>query len=450
MLSMSPRRRRRRRGASTPLFGAPKTRMMEETAERPGLVNYLVSAGMMLVLVVLIFLQPDMATAAVLVSMWLAMVFESDMPVRYMILTALLGLAGLYPMWRLTELLGFEYMQDRVLGFFNPEPDYQVGQALIAIGSGELWGKGLGQGTQSQLRYLPARHTDFIFAVTAEELGYAGIMLLFLLYAVLFYRLLRAILLASDTYGRLLATGVLAMILFQFVINIGMNLYGGGFFFYGITLVLTGIGIYVYGLFSRQLLTWSGAMQILLGLVMIALSPDMNSQKWVAACAFGIGFPAFALMVDRTVERSVARELLLSLGWLALVLVPAFAAASISQDSRFETWPHVSWSGYLQQVGEEGAESIVVKLPAGTHVPVSMKIDGDLLQPIAQPPPLILRTTRAAELAVERGEVMGISHGDGKWNSRYDYRIKKWDIRGRLSPTEGPTIDLSFQVLLER
>ena len=234
------------------------------------------------------------------------------------------------------------------------------------------------------------------------------------------------------------------------VINIGMNLYGGGFFFYGITLVLTGIGIYVYGLFSRQLLTWSGAMKILLGLVMIALSPDLNVQKWVAACAFGIGFPAFALMVDRTVERSVARELLLSLGWLALVLAPAFAAASISQDSRFETWPHVSWSGYLQQVGEEGTESIVVKLPAGTHVPVSMNIDGDLLQPIAQPPPLILRTTRAAELAVERGEVMGISHGDGKWNSRYDYRIKNWDIRGRLSPTEGPTIDLSFQVLLER
>jgi rod shape determining protein RodA len=222
--AMLSRRRRRRRGASMPLFGAPKTRMMEETAERPGLVNYLVSAGMMLVLVALIFLQPDMATAAVLVSMWLAMVFESDMPARYMVLTALLGLAGLYPMWKLTELLGFEYMQNRVLGFFNPEPDYQVGQALIAIGSGGFWGKGLFQGTQSQLRFLPIRHTDFIFAVVAEELGFAGTMLLFVLYAALFYRLLRVILLASDTYGRLLATGVLAMILFQFFVNVGMNL----------------------------------------------------------------------------------------------------------------------------------------------------------------------------------------------------------------------------------
>jgi rod shape determining protein RodA len=222
--AMLSRRRRRRRGASTPLFGAPKTQLMEEPVERPGLVNYLVSAGMMLAMVALIFLQPDMATAAVLVSMWLAMVFESDMPVRYMFLTIILGLVGLYPVWKLTELLEFGYMRDRVLGFFNPEPSYQVGQALIAIGSGGFWGKGLGQGTQSQLRYLPARHTDFIFAVTAEELGFAGVMLLFVLYAVLFLRLLRIVLIASDTYGRLLATGVLAMILFQFVINIGMNL----------------------------------------------------------------------------------------------------------------------------------------------------------------------------------------------------------------------------------
>jgi rod shape determining protein RodA len=222
--AMLSRRRRRRRGVSTPLFGAPKTQLTEEVVERPGLGNYLVSAGMMLVLVTLVFLQPDMATAAVLVSMWLAMVFESEMPARYMVLTVLLGLVGLYPMWKLTEALGFEYIHTRVLGFFNPEPDYQVGQALIAIGSGGLWGKGLGQGTQSQLRYLPARHTDFIFAVTAEELGFVGIMLLFVLYAVLFFRLLRAILIASDTYGRLLATGVLAMILFQFVVNIGMNL----------------------------------------------------------------------------------------------------------------------------------------------------------------------------------------------------------------------------------
>jgi rod shape determining protein RodA len=115
-----------------------------------------------------------------------------------------------------------------VLGFINPSgnPDveYQLSQAFIAIGSGGLLGKGLAQGTQSQLRYLPVRHTDFIFAVTAEELGFVGAMLLFALYLLLFLRLLRIMLIAADTYGRLLVAGTLAMILFQVVFNVGMNL----------------------------------------------------------------------------------------------------------------------------------------------------------------------------------------------------------------------------------
>ena len=218
------RQRRKRNSRKMPLFGAPKTSLLEETAERPDFVSYLTSASMALLLAALVFLQPDLATAAVLLFMWLALVFESDLPIWYLVLTLVVGLGAIYPLWKLTEVLGFDYMRDRVLGFLNPEPDYQVRQALIAIGSGGLWGKGLGQGTQSQLRYLPVRHTDFIFAVTAEELGFAGIMLLFALYTVLFYRLLRIILIAADTFGRLLATGTLAMILFQLVVNLGMNL----------------------------------------------------------------------------------------------------------------------------------------------------------------------------------------------------------------------------------
>jgi rod shape determining protein RodA len=222
------RRRHKSDSSKTPLFGAPKTSLVEETAERPGFVNYLASAGMTLALAALVFLQPDMATATVLISMWLAMVFESDIPIRYLLLTVVLGLGALYPLWKLAEVLEFGYMHERVLGFFDPSGEsnvaYQLNQAFIAIGSGGLWGKGLGQGTQSQLRYLPVRHTDFIFSVTAEELGFAGVMLLFALYLMLFLRLLRIIMLAPDTFGRLLATGTLAMILFQAVVNVGMNL----------------------------------------------------------------------------------------------------------------------------------------------------------------------------------------------------------------------------------
>jgi rod shape determining protein RodA len=119
-------------------------------------------------------------------------------------------------------------MRERVLGFLdpgsNPDVEYQLQQAFIAIGSGGLLGKGLAQGTQSQLRYLPVRHTDFIFAVLAEELGFAGVMLLFALYLLLFFRLLRIMLIVPDTFGRMLIAGTLTMILFQIGINVGMNL----------------------------------------------------------------------------------------------------------------------------------------------------------------------------------------------------------------------------------
>jgi len=224
---LSRRRRRRQGSADPPLFGSPKTSILaEEPAERPGIANYVSSALMTLVLAGLIFLEPDMATAAVLVFMWMAMLFTSAVRVRFLMLTGLLGLGALIPLWDL--MARYPYMRDRVLGFLNPgsNPDvkYQLDQAFIAIGSGGLLGKGLGQGTQSQLRYLPVRHTDFIFAVVAEELGFVGAMLLFALYLVLFLRLLRIILIASDAYGRLMAAGTLAMILFQFAVNVGMNL----------------------------------------------------------------------------------------------------------------------------------------------------------------------------------------------------------------------------------
>ncbi len=208
-------RTRRGRHPDVPLFGLPKTSLTtEQAAEKPGFVNYVSSALMTLVLAALVFAQPDLGTALVLVAMWLAMMLQSGLPVWYLALTGFLGVAALVPLWELAELLNFRHMHRRIMGFLNPagNPDvvYQLQQALIAIGSGGFWGKGFAQGTQSQLRYLPVRHTDFIFAVIAEELG--------------FLRLVRAIVLASDAFGRVVASGALAMIYSQAVINIGMNL----------------------------------------------------------------------------------------------------------------------------------------------------------------------------------------------------------------------------------
>jgi len=112
--------------------------------------------------------------------------------------------------------------------FFTPDQDpsgssYNVNQALISIGSGGFWGKGLLQGTQSQLYFLRVRHTDFVFSVLAEELGFVGSILVIGLFAVLVLRLARVGATATDPRGRLVAAGVTTMIFCQAVVNLGMN-----------------------------------------------------------------------------------------------------------------------------------------------------------------------------------------------------------------------------------
>jgi len=119
-------------------------------------------------------------------------------------------------------------MRDRVLMLILPGYDptgssYNIRQALISIGSGGWWGKGWGQGTQSQLHFLRVRHTDFIFSVIAEEFGFVGSVLVLALFAFLILRLVRTAALARDTSGRLIASGVAVMLLIQTFINLGMN-----------------------------------------------------------------------------------------------------------------------------------------------------------------------------------------------------------------------------------
>ncbi len=125
-------------------------------------------------------------------------------------------------------LLMAQYQRDRILAFIdpnlNPAAKYNLDQALISVGSGGWLGQGYGQGSQSQLHFLKVRHTDFIFSVTAEELGFVGAVLLLFLFGVLIYRLVRIADRSRDAYGEFLVIGVAAMIFFQAAINIAMNL----------------------------------------------------------------------------------------------------------------------------------------------------------------------------------------------------------------------------------
>lgn len=173
---------------------------------------------------ILIFLQPDLGTSIIIGFIWLVMVLMAGM--RFFHLGLLAGVAMLASpiLWLAMK----DYMRDRVLLFLNPtgNPDdyYNVQQALISIGSGGWLGKGFGNGTQSQLRFLRVRHTDFIFSVIAEELGMVGAVLLFVLIILLLWRILNAAGTAGDPFGRLICIGVAAVIFFQSFVNIGVNL----------------------------------------------------------------------------------------------------------------------------------------------------------------------------------------------------------------------------------
>ncbi len=172
----------------------------------------------------LIFIQPDLSTAIVLMVIWFAMVWGAGLRLAH-IGMFLLVMALVAPMiWGAMA----EYQRGRIIQFINPaaDPDaqYNINQAKIAIGSGGLLGKGYTQGTQSQLRFLRVRHTDFIYSVIAEELGFAGAVVVLMMMGVLIFRILRAARLARDALGSLICYGVAGNIFFQTVVSVGMNL----------------------------------------------------------------------------------------------------------------------------------------------------------------------------------------------------------------------------------
>lgn len=174
----------------------------------------------------LIMLQPDLGTAVVLVATWLGMLFLAGLRWQYL-LVALLVLAVVgFGAWQLGLLK--DYQVNRLIVFLDPEVDpsgagYNLKQSKIAVGSGGLAGKGLLAGTQTNLNFLPERHTDFIFAVLGEELGFLGAAALLLLYGWLMLSGLRVASASRDAFGSLVGGGIVVMWLFQVAINVGMT-----------------------------------------------------------------------------------------------------------------------------------------------------------------------------------------------------------------------------------
>lgn len=188
--------------------------------------HILVSGAYGAIVFVLVALQPDFGSAIIIGLIWLGMVLLSGLSRTHLFAVLALGAMAFAGLW----FFGFEdYQKTRIMTFIHPLADihgagYNAYQSTVAVGSGELIGKGIGYGTQSKLRFLPEYQTDFIFASYAEEWGFIGVTLLFCIYGLLFWRILASAMRGASNFETLFALGVLCYFGAHFVLHSGINL----------------------------------------------------------------------------------------------------------------------------------------------------------------------------------------------------------------------------------
>jgi len=173
----------------------------------------------------LIFFQPDMGAVIILIIVWLSILLISGIKIKHFVVLSLCALLLLGIFW---QFLIKDYQKDRITSFLFPKDplgsSWSQNQAKIAIGSGEIWGKGFMKGSQLQYGFLPEPHTDFIFAALAEEFGLVGIMVIFFAYIMLVWRIIKIAVDSQSNFPRIFASGFAVILIAHFVINVGMNL----------------------------------------------------------------------------------------------------------------------------------------------------------------------------------------------------------------------------------
>lgn len=208
---------------------------------QPSWLNILKSAFWSAPIILLIFKQPDLGSSLTIIAIWLGMLFASRVSVKKMLVLVFIIILTIPVSW----LFLHDYQRGRIFSFLSPESDplgkgYNIIQSRVAVGSGELFGRGLGRGTQSRLQFLPEFRTDFIFASIAEEMGFVGSLLILSLYLFLLVYILRIAQGINNQFNLLVVLGVVSMFVFQVFVNIGMNV--GLLPITGITLPLISYG----------------------------------------------------------------------------------------------------------------------------------------------------------------------------------------------------------------
>lgn len=174
----------------------------------------------------LLFVQPDFGSAIIIFFVWFGMVLVAGIRPQHLAMVFVIGAITFGGMWQFAFQ---DYQKDRILTFLHPLADiegagYNAYQSTIAVGSGQIWGKGVGYGTQSKLQFLPEYETDFIFAAYAEEWGLVGVSALFGLFGFVIWRLLHYATIGATNFERLFTTGVAILFVSHFFVHIGMNI----------------------------------------------------------------------------------------------------------------------------------------------------------------------------------------------------------------------------------
>src|SRR3989338_623397 len=189
-------------------------------------VRHILTSGFYtFIIFMLVFLQPDFGSAIIIFLIWLSMVLVSGISKKHLLVVFLSGLLAFGGLW---FFVFKDYQKARIISFINPLTDlsgsgYNAYQSTIAVGSGEIWGKGVGLCSQSKLKFLPEYETDFIFAAFSEEWGFVGVILLFTLYVVFFWRIISIAKNGATNFEILFGLGLSSIFLSHFIIHVGMN-----------------------------------------------------------------------------------------------------------------------------------------------------------------------------------------------------------------------------------
>lgn len=190
-------------------------------------VSNIIASGFYICIPVgLVLLQREVGSVLILFSIWVGIMIIAGIKIKHLVALGVLGCLSFFLAW---SLLFQQYQKDRLIAFLNPEADprgsgYNVLQSVTAVGSGGIWGKGIGRGTQTQLGFLPEPQTDFIYAAIVEEMGFAGAILMLTCFVFLFKRTLKILRSSANNFARLVVAGFLIALISQIFINMGMTL----------------------------------------------------------------------------------------------------------------------------------------------------------------------------------------------------------------------------------